>query len=92
MDVLSIKTAIVAPTTHLTPKNGGNVGPVAPHVAQVSPNGLQGEPEAGAKGGDGEPNMHQLAQKVFHFEPTARGIGLPSMSRVLQIRVVFAVF
>ena len=42
VDVLAIKTAIVAPTTDRTPKNGENVGPKAPKVAQVSPNGARG--------------------------------------------------
>ena len=42
VDVLAIKTAIVAPTTDRTPKNGENVGPKAPKVAQVSPNGAPG--------------------------------------------------
>ena len=42
MDVLAIKTAIVAPTTDPTPKNGEHVGPKAPKVAQVSPNGAPG--------------------------------------------------
>ena len=42
VDVLAIKTAIVAPTTDRTPKNGENVGPKAPKVAQVSPNGASG--------------------------------------------------
>ena len=39
-DGLAIKTAIVAPTTHPTPKNGENCGPMAPEVAQVATNGV----------------------------------------------------
>ncbi len=42
VDVLAIKTAIVGPTTHMTPQNGENVGPGSPNVAQVSPNGPPG--------------------------------------------------
>ena len=42
VDVLAIKTAIVAPTTDRTPKNGENVGPKAPKVAEMSPNGAPG--------------------------------------------------
>ncbi len=38
VDVLAIKTAIVAPTIHMTPKTGENVGPGSPNVAKVSPN------------------------------------------------------
>ena len=41
-DVLAIKTAIVAPTAHRTPKNGENVGQVVPKVAQRSQNGARG--------------------------------------------------
>ena len=40
VDFRAVKTAIVAPTTHPTPKNGENCGPMAPEVAQVAPNGV----------------------------------------------------
>jgi len=41
-DVWRIKTAIVAQTPHRTPKNGENVSPVVPKVAQRSQNGARG--------------------------------------------------
>ena len=42
VDVFIVKTAIVAPTAHRTPQNGENGGPMAPKVAQASPNGARG--------------------------------------------------
>ena len=42
VDILAIKTVIVAPTTDPTPKNKKNIDLKAPQVAQMSPNGAPG--------------------------------------------------
>ena len=68
-DVLAIRTAIVAPTTDRTPKNGENVGPKAPKVAKC--------PQTVPRGGDTRTHFSDNFPSISVLGPSGHPGGGP---------------